>query len=119
MNHPIPDAVLDFIDVGEGPSARRIAVRRRAAQKSGQESDQESGPEPGQGPGLVWLGGVKTDMRGSKAVGLGEWGPGHRRAGGRFGYFGPGATGGDFAAGTIARRLRGNGRGFEAFFGGP
>jgi hypothetical protein len=40
MTPAIPDAVLDFIDVGEGPSARRIAVRRRATQESGQESGQ-------------------------------------------------------------------------------
>src|SRR5436190_1626262 len=43
-----PEAVLGFIDVGEGPSARKIAVRSRA----------------GGGPGLVWLGGFKSDMRG-------------------------------------------------------
>src|SRR3954464_4061569 len=119
MNHPIPDAVLDFIDVGEGPSARRIAVRRRAAQKSGQESDQESGPEPGLGPGLVWLGGFKSDMQGSKAVALDDWARDHGRAVVRFDYSGHGESGGDFADGTIGRWLDECVAVFEACCRGP
>ena len=68
MSNAIPEAVLGFIDVGEGPSARRIAVRSRA----------------GRGPGLVWLGGFKSDMRGSKAVALDAWAADHGRAAVRF-----------------------------------
>ncbi|MFL6812342.1 MAG: alpha/beta hydrolase [Bradyrhizobium canariense] len=111
MNHPIPDAVLDFIDVGEGPSARRIAVRRRAAQESGQES--------GQGPGLVWLGGFKSDMQGSKAVALDEWARDHGRAVVRFDYSGHGESGGDFVDGTIGRWLEESVAVFERFCDGP
>ncbi|MGY4510796.1 alpha/beta hydrolase [Bradyrhizobium sp. USDA 3650] len=115
MNHPIPDAVLDFIDVGEGPSARRIAVRRRSAQKSGQESGQGSG----EGPGLVWLGGFKSDMRGSKAVALDDWARDHGRALVRFDYSGHGESGGDFADGTIGRWLEESVAVFERFCDGP
>ena len=57
MTNAISEAVLDFIEMGEGPSARKIAVRHRA----------------GQGPGLVWLGGFKSDMQGGKAVALDGW----------------------------------------------
>ncbi|CUT09050.1 2hydroxymuconic semialdehyde hydrolase EC 311 [Bradyrhizobium sp.] len=115
MNQPIPDAVLDFIDVGEGPSARRIAVRRRAAQKS----DQESGQESAQGPGLVWLGGFKSDMQGSKAVALDEWARDHGRAVVRFDYSGHGESGGDFVDGTIGRWLEESVAVFERFCDGP
>ncbi|MET4118894.1 pimeloyl-ACP methyl ester carboxylesterase [Bradyrhizobium sp. JR1.5] len=111
MTPAIPDAVLDFIDVGEGPSARRIAVRRRAAQESGQES--------AQGPGLVWLGGFKSDMRGSKAVALDEWARDHGRALVRFDYSGHGESGGDFADGTIGRWLEESVAVFERFCAGP
>src|SRR3954463_12192021 len=107
MNHPIPDAVLDFIDVGEGPSARRIAVRRRAAQESGQ------------GPGLVWLGGFKSDMKGSKAGALDEWARDHGRAVVRFDYSGHGESGGDFIDGTIGRWLEESLAVFEAECRGP
>jgi pimeloyl-ACP methyl ester carboxylesterase len=107
MNHPIPDAVLDFIDVGEGPSTRRIAVRRRAAQESSQ------------GPGLVWLGGFKSDMQGSKAVALDEWARDHGRAVVRFDYSGHGESGGDFVDGTIGRWLEESVAVFERFCDGP
>jgi pimeloyl-ACP methyl ester carboxylesterase len=111
MTPAIPDAVLDFIDVGEGPSARRIAVRRRATQESGQES--------GQGPGLVWLGGFKSDMQGSKAVALDEWARDHGRAVVRFDYSGHGESGGDFVDGTIGRWLEESVAVFERFCDGP
>jgi pimeloyl-ACP methyl ester carboxylesterase len=107
MTPAIPDAVLDFIDVGEGPSARRIAVRRRAAQESAQ------------GPGLVWLGGFKSDMQGSKAVALDEWARDHGRALVRFDYSGHGESGGDFVDGTIGRWLEESVAVFERFCAGP
>ena len=111
MTPAIPDAVLDFIDVGEGPSARRIAVRRRAAHEFGQES--------GRGPGLVWLGGFKSDMQGSKAVALDDWARDHGRAAVRFDYSGHGESGGDFADGTIGRWLEESVAVFERFCDGP
>jgi pimeloyl-ACP methyl ester carboxylesterase len=115
MTPAIPDAVLDFIDVGEGPSARRIAVRRRAAHEFGQESTQQSG----RGPGLVWLGGFKSDMQGSKAVALDDWARDHGRAAVRFDYSGHGESGGDFADGTIGRWLEESVAVFERFCDGP
>ncbi|MCK1739968.1 alpha/beta hydrolase [Bradyrhizobium sp. 139] len=107
MTNAIPDAVLDFIDVGEGPSARRIAVRSRAGQESGQ------------GPGLVWLGGFKSDMQGSKAVAMDGWARDHGRAAVRFDYSGHGESGGDFADGTIGRWLEESVAVFERFCDGP
>lgn len=103
MINAIPDTVLDFIDVGEGPSARRIAVRSRA----------------GQGPGLVWLGGFKSDMQGTKAVALDAWAGEHGRASVRFDYSGHGESGGDFADGTIGRWLEESVAVFERFCDGP
>ena len=103
MTDAIPDTVLDFIDVGEGASARRIAVRRRA----------------GKGPGLVWLGGFKSDMQGSKALALDAWAGDHGRAAVRFDYSGHGESGGDFADGTIGRWLEESVAVFERFCDGP
>jgi pimeloyl-ACP methyl ester carboxylesterase len=103
MTNATPDAVLDFIDVGEGASARRIAVRRR----------------DGTGPGLVWLGGFKSDMQGSKALALDAWAAEHGRAMVRFDYSGHGESGGDFADGTIGRWLEESVAVFERFCDGP
>jgi pimeloyl-ACP methyl ester carboxylesterase len=107
MTPAIAEAVLDFIDVGEGSSARRIAVRSRRGQ----------GPE--QGPGLVWLGGFKSDMQGSKAVALDEWARDRGRAMVRFDYSGHGESGGDFADGTIGSWLADSVAVFERFCDGP
>lgn len=103
MTNAISDAVLNFIDVGEGPAARRIAVRSRR----------------GQGPGLVWLGGFKSDMQGSKALALDAWAGDHDRALVRFDYSGHGESGGDFADGTIGRWLAESVAVFERFCEGP
>ncbi len=111
MTNAIPDAVLYFIDVGDGPSARRIAVRSRRGQGSGQG--------PGQGPGLVWLGGFKSDMQGTKAVALDDWARDHGRAMVRFDYSGHGESGGDFADGTIGRWLEESVAVFERLCDGP
>ncbi len=89
---PIPlmsDSCLKFLQVGTGTAARRIAVRERA----------------GGGPGLIWLGGFKSDMAGTKAEALDAWARDHGRAMTRFDYSGHGESGGDFAAGTIGRWL--------------
>lgn len=103
MTSAIPDAVLDFIEVGEGSSARRIAVRHRA----------------GQGPGLVWLSGFKSDMQGGKAVALDGWAAEHGRAVVRFDYSGHGESSGDFADGTIGRWLEDSVAVFDRFCTGP
>lgn len=60
----------------------------------------------GAGPTVVWLGGFKSDMTGTKAQALADWAVENRRAYVRFDYFGHGASTGDFAAGTISRWRR-------------
>ncbi|OAF09007.1 alpha/beta hydrolase [Bradyrhizobium neotropicale] len=102
MTPAISDAP-SFIEVGEGPSARKIAVRRRA----------------GQGPGLLWLGGFKSDMQGTKAVALDDWAKDRGRASVRFDYSGHGESSGDFADGTIGRWLEESVAVFEQFCEGP
>lgn len=57
----------------------------------------------GEGPAVVWLGGFKSDMTGTKAEALAEWAKANGRAFVRFDYFGHGASTGDFADGTITR----------------
>jgi pimeloyl-ACP methyl ester carboxylesterase len=74
-----------FLDI-EG---RRIAVRHRE----------------GAAPGLVWLGGYRSDMKGTKAEALDGWAAETGRAFTRHDYSGHGESGGEFAEGTISRWL--------------
>jgi pimeloyl-ACP methyl ester carboxylesterase len=83
------DDDLKFLSVGAGPDARNIAVRARE----------------GAAPGLLWLGGFKSDMKGTKAAALDSWAASHRRGFVRFDYSGHGESSGDFAHGTIGRWL--------------
>jgi pimeloyl-ACP methyl ester carboxylesterase len=83
------DSCLKSLSVGTGPEARPIAVRRRS----------------GATPGLFWLGGFKSDMRGTKAEALDAWAGRNDRAMVRFDYSGHGESGGTFAQGTIGRWL--------------
>ena len=106
MNHSsdiAAPAAPEFIDVGAGDDARRIAVRRRK----------------GASPGLFWLGGFKSDMGGTKAVALDEWAAEQGRACVRFDYSGHGESGGDFADGTIGQWLDESLAVFDAFCDGP
>ena len=73
----------------------------------------------GQRPGLVWLGGFKSDMQGSKAVALDAWAGEHGRAAVRFDYSGHGESGGEFADGTIGSWLEDSVAVFERFCDGP
>lgn len=57
----------------------------------------------GAGPTVVWLGGFKSDMTGTKAQALAEWAAAQGRGYVRFDYFGHGSSSGDFAEGTITR----------------
>ncbi|MBX3485647.1 alpha/beta hydrolase [Phenylobacterium sp.] len=57
----------------------------------------------GAGPTVVWLGGFKSDMTGTKAQALADWAAANGRGYVRFDYFGHGASSGDFADGTITR----------------
>src|ERR1700722_15424835 len=97
------DPCLKFLEVGTGKAARRIAVRWRA----------------GGSPTLLWLGGVKSDMRGTKAEALDSWARQHGRAMVRFDYSGHGESGGDFTEGTIGRWLEDSLAGLDACCRGP
>ena len=57
----------------------------------------------GDGPTVVWLGGFRSDMTGTKAQALAEWAHAHGRAFLRFDYFGHGASDGQFRDGVISR----------------
>jgi pimeloyl-ACP methyl ester carboxylesterase len=83
------DCCLKTIEIGTGAQARTIAVRQRN----------------GAPPGLFWLGGFKSDMRGTKAEALDAWAAAHGRACTRFDYSCHGESGGSFAEGTIGRWL--------------
>ena len=72
-------------DYMETPQGRRIAYHRT----------------PGQGPGVVFLGGFKSDMTGTKAVHLQAWAEATGRAFLRFDYSGHGQSSGDFLDGCI------------------
>ena len=70
----------------ETPQARRIAYCRHR----------------GKGPGVVFLGGFKSDMEGTKALHLDAWARGRGQAFLRFDYSGHGASGGRFEDGSIS-----------------
>ncbi|QPC86116.1 alpha/beta fold hydrolase [Mesorhizobium sp. NBSH29] len=72
----------EILDVGGVP----IAVRRRK----------------GRGPGLMWLGGYRSDMSGTKAAALDGWAADKGRAMVRHDYSGHGESGGSFREGTIS-----------------
>jgi pimeloyl-ACP methyl ester carboxylesterase len=58
---------------------------------------------PGRGPTIVWLGGFRSDMTGTKAQALAQWAMKAGRRFLRFDYFGHGASSGDFLEGAISR----------------
>src|SRR5262249_1211699 len=97
------DLCLKFLNVGTAIAARRIAVRRRE----------------GAGPGLFWLGGFKSDMKGTKAEALDLWARDNGRAITRFDYSGHGESGGNFTDGTIGRWFEETLAVFDAFCSGP
>ena len=57
----------------------------------------------GAAPTVVWLGGFRSAMTGTKAQALADWGLTTGRDVLRFDYFGHGESGGDFVDGTITR----------------
>lgn len=58
---------------------------------------------PGRGPAIIWCGGLKSDMKGGKAVHLHDWAVREGRAYVRFDYFGHGESSGRFRDGTVSR----------------
>jgi pimeloyl-ACP methyl ester carboxylesterase len=97
------DLCLKFLNVGTDKAARKIAVRRRE----------------GGSPGLFWLGGFKSDMRGTKAEALDRWAQENGRAMARFDYSGHGESDGNFTDGTIGRWLEESLAVFDIFCRGP
>lgn len=59
------------------------------------------GPADAAGPGVMWLGGFKSDMDGTKARALARWALDRGRSCLRFDYSGHGHSGGAFGDGTI------------------
>lgn len=55
----------------------------------------------GQGPWIIFLGGLKSDMEGTKAIHLEDWAKANGRAFLRFDYSGHGESSGDFTDGGI------------------
>lgn len=74
----------------EAPHGQRIAYRQTA----------------GKGPGVVFLGGFKSDMEGTKAVFLEDWAKAQGRAFLRFDYTGHGQSSGAFTDGCIGEWAR-------------
>jgi pimeloyl-ACP methyl ester carboxylesterase len=81
----MPASEPEFLDV----DGTAIALRR----------------QPGIMPGVVWLGGYKSDMLGTKAETLADRAAKTGRAFLRHDYSGHGESGGDFADGTISKWL--------------
>jgi len=75
-----------FLSVGTGAERRDIAVLTQA----------------GKGPPVVWLGGLRSDMRATKAEALAAWAERFGRAFIRFDYAGHGESSGDFADWTMS-----------------
>ena len=82
-----------YLTVAGGTSVRRIAYQRRAARAGSLR------------PGIVWLGGIKSQMDGIKASHLDRYAAKTGRAFLRFDYSGHGLSDGVFEAGTIGMWL--------------
>jgi pimeloyl-ACP methyl ester carboxylesterase len=70
-------------------------------------------------PGILWLGGFKSEMTGTKAKALDAWAEKSGRAFLRFDYFGHGRSSGDFRNGTVTRWLDDAGAALERLTEGP
>jgi pimeloyl-ACP methyl ester carboxylesterase len=103
MNQIANPVVLKSLAVGAGADQRMIAVRQR----------------DGEIPGLFWMGGFKSDMKGTKAEALDRWAAEQGRACTRYDYSGHGESGGQFADGTIGRWLEESLAVFTEFCRGP
>lgn len=90
-------------DVLDLPGGRRVAYRRRE----------------GAGPAVVFLGGFRSDMTGTKAAFLDRWAAETGRAFLRFDYTGHGASSGRFEDGAIGDWVRDAEETIRAVTGGP
>lgn len=87
------EQAVEFLHIGTGEDARNIAFLYRRA------TSQHDAPL------LVWLGGYRSDMTGTKAAELDRFAEENGLACLRLDYSGHGASGGDFNKGTISRWL--------------
>jgi pimeloyl-ACP methyl ester carboxylesterase len=99
------EAKLTSLTLGSPPE-RTIAVRLRES-----KGDNKAG--------LFWLGGFKSDMKGTKAVALDAWAAAQGRACLRFDFSGHGESSGDFSKGTIGRWLEESVAVYTRFARGP
>jgi pimeloyl-ACP methyl ester carboxylesterase len=104
---PMSEARLTSLTIESPPPSRTIAVRMRESKSEGPE------------PGLFWLGGFKSDMKGTKAVALDLWAEMNGRACVRFDYSGHGESGGAFTDGTIGQWLEESIAVYRQFARGP
>jgi pimeloyl-ACP methyl ester carboxylesterase len=93
MTDARPEAKLSVIPVGIEGDVREIAALHRPA------------TEGANGPMLVWLGGYRSDMTGTKALEMAKLAEEQGLAALRFDYSGHGQSGGAFRDGTISRWL--------------
>jgi len=77
------------------------------------------GHRTGAAPGVVWLGGFRSDMMGTKAERLDGWAADTGHAFVRHDYSGHGESGGRFEDGTISRWLGESLAVFDTFTAGP
>lgn len=101
------EARLTSLTIGSQPAERAIAIRVR------------DGKTPSPGPGIFWLGGFKSDMKGTKAEALDRWAEREGRECVRFDYSGHGESGGNFTDGTIGRWLEESVAVYTRFAQGP
>lgn len=94
---------MELQNIKVGDDARDIAVLKRE----------------GSNPGLVWLGGYRSDMAGTKAEAFDQWCGEKGLAFCRHDYSGHGQSGGQFRDGTISRWLEESLAVFETFTSGP
>jgi pimeloyl-ACP methyl ester carboxylesterase len=95
-----------FITVGNGPEARKIAYLSRAADAEGK-------------PGLMWLIGLKSDMVSTKAEALSAWTAERGLGFTRFDYSGHGRSEGRFDEATISDWLEESAAVFQRLTRGP
>ena len=104
------------IAIGKDDSLRTLAVCHRPAKAAA--SPAAANPASVR-PGLVWLGGYRSDMMGTKAVELDRFAQSRGLECTRFDYSGHGRSGGDFKQGTISRWLEESLAVVDRFTGGP
>ena len=100
---------LTSLTIESPPPARTIAVRAREGKS----------PQTHSRPGVFWLGGFKSDMKGTKAEALDAWAVAEGRACLRFDYSGHGESSGEFTDGTIGRWLEESVAVYRQFAKGP